>query len=65
MTTLKISGMMCPHCVAHVTEALNKIEGVKAQVSLEEKQAVVEGDVAAEVLVKAVEDAGYKVTEVL
>lgn len=28
-TTLKISGMTCGHCVAHVTEELEALEGVK------------------------------------
>ncbi|MGN0311610.1 MAG: heavy metal translocating P-type ATPase [Lachnospiraceae bacterium] len=65
MTTVKISGMMCPHCVAHVTEALNKLEGIEASVSLEEGQAVIEGTVSDEELVKAVEEAGYKVTQII
>ena len=28
-TTLRISGLTCGHCVAHVTEELEAIEGVK------------------------------------
>lgn len=28
-TTLKLSGLTCGHCVAHVTEELETIEGVK------------------------------------
>lgn len=28
-TTLKLSGLTCGHCVAHVTEELEAIEGVK------------------------------------
>ncbi|MBO3724999.1 heavy-metal-associated domain-containing protein [Actinomyces bowdenii] len=28
-TTLKVSGLTCGHCVAHVTEELEAIEGVK------------------------------------
>lgn len=28
-TTLKISGMTCGHCVAHVTEELEALDGVK------------------------------------
>lgn len=58
-----IEGMMCPHCVAHVTKALESIKGVKADVSLEKKHAIVtlENEVADEVLIKAVVDAGYEV----
>ena len=28
-TTLKVSGLTCGHCVAHITEELEAIEGVK------------------------------------
>ncbi len=28
-TVLKVSGMTCGHCVAHVTEELEAVEGVK------------------------------------
>ena len=28
-TTLKVSGLTCGHCVAHVTEELEEINGVK------------------------------------
>ncbi len=64
--TLKINGMMCGHCVKRVTEALNAIDGVSARVSLAAKNAVVTlaADVADEVLVKAVTEAGYEVTEI-
>ena len=62
---LKVEGMMCQHCVRHVTDALQAVEGVKtAEVDLKKKRAVVETDVADEVLVKAVEDAGYKVVKI-
>ncbi|HVO66123.1 MAG TPA: cation transporter [Syntrophales bacterium] len=29
MTTIKIKGMSCNHCVMAVTKALSKIEGIK------------------------------------
>ena len=28
-TTLKVSGLTCGHCVAHITEELEAIEGVR------------------------------------
>ena len=59
---LKVEGMSCMHCVAHVKEALEKVEGVReADVKLEEKRAEVNMDkeVSDEALVKAVEGAGY------
>ncbi|RJP56274.1 MAG: mercury transporter [Deltaproteobacteria bacterium] len=29
MTTIKVKGMSCNHCVMAVTKALNEIEGIK------------------------------------
>ena len=65
--TLAVDGMMCEHCVAHVTKALEGIEGVSSvKVSLADKNAVV--DLAQEVpdaaLVDAVVDAGYEASVV-
>lgn len=66
MYTMKIEGMMCPHCQAAVTKALNALEGVKAEVNLEKKEAYVEAgaDVSKEALTKAVTEAGYEVLSV-
>lgn len=64
---LFVEGMMCNHCVSHVTEALSKVKGVKGvDVSLENKQArlTLSKDVSDDLLKKAVEDAGYKVTKI-
>lgn len=61
--TVKIEGMMCMHCVKAVEKALSAVEGVTAvSVSLEDKQAVVEGSAAEDALKAAVVDAGYEVT---
>lgn len=64
--TMIIDGMMCPHCSGRVTQVLNGIEGVTAEVVLEDKAAylTLSADVADEVLIKAVTDAGYTVIEV-
>ena len=62
--TIKINGMMCSHCTGRVTEVLNAIDGVSAEVSLDNGgQAVVTlaKDVSDDVLKKAVVDAGYEV----
>ncbi len=63
---LSIEGMMCMHCVGHVTKALNAIEGVTAEVSLENKNAVcqVADGVSNDTLTAAVVDAGYQVVAV-
>lgn len=62
--TLKIEGMMCPHCEANVKTTLEAIEGVaSAEVSHVAGTAVVtlEKEVADDVLKTAVEGKGYKV----
>ena len=59
---LNVEGMSCNHCVASVRKALEGLDGVReADVSLDDKKARVEldKDLADEVLVKAVEDAGF------
>ena len=60
--TLKIDGMMCAHCQAHVQKALESVDGVShVEVSLENKSAVVTltKEVDNKVLCDAVTEAGY------
>lgn len=62
--TIKIDGMMCPHCEAAVKKALEAIDGVtSATASHTEKQATVElsKNVDTAVLEQAVVDAGYTI----
>lgn len=63
--TLNISGMACGGCVRSVTSVLKALDGVVgADVSLEERCAVVDYDAAkvnAHPLRRAIEDAGYEV----
>ena len=49
---------MCAHCKARVEEALNKIEGVKATVDLENKCAKLESENAIDE--QAIIDADYE-----
>ena len=65
--TLTIEGMMCMHCQKHATDALNAIEGVSAEVNLEEKKAYVKTDreIDDAVFKKAIADAGYEVTDIV
>ena len=61
-TTLKIEGMMCPHCEARVKKALEALEGVEsAVVSHVEGTAVVTGSADFETMKAAVEAQDYKV----
>ena len=61
--TLKIEGMMCPHCEAHVKKALEAMEGVKEAVANHaDNQATVilEKEIAEEEFRKVVESCDYK-----
>lgn len=65
--TMKIEGMMCPHCEATVKDTLEALEGVSsAAVSHEKGTAEVwlASDVADAVLKEAVEAKDYKVTAI-
>lgn len=61
--TMKIEGMMCPHCQNAVTKALNGLDGVTATVSLEDKAAYIttDGTTSDEAMKQVVIDGGYKV----
>ena len=63
---MKIEGMMCKHCVAHVKRALESIEGVSAEVSLENNEAVVTSihELNDEVLKNVVEKEDYTVISI-
>jgi len=62
-TTIKVGGMSCGGCVKSITGVLTALDGVaKAEVSLEQKQAVVEfdaGKVTRDQLKATIEDAGF------
>ena len=60
--TLKVEGMMCPHCEARVKSVLEAVEGVdSAVVSHNDGTAIVSGEALdIEALVSVVTNAGYK-----
>lgn len=63
---LTVEGMMCKHCVAHVTKALQAVAGVESvEVSLEKGTATVFGSATDDALVAAVTSADYEVKAVL
>lgn len=65
MKTIQIEGMMCQHCVSHVSAALQGVPGVgSVEVSLENKCAKVSGSADDEALRSAVTAAGYQVTSI-
>ena len=60
---IKVNGMMCAHCEAHVKEALEKLDGVTEAVADHNKNLVtltVTKDIPAADLKAAVEGAGYE-----
>lgn len=64
--TMKIEGMMCPHCEAHVKKALEGVAEVReAIVNHKDGTAIVtlDADASAVTLKKAVEEQGYKVID--
>lgn len=64
--TIKVEGMMCPHCEKHIKDALEKIDGVTEATASHEKgevKLVLSKEVADSLLEKAVSDAGYKLNK--
>jgi mercuric reductase len=61
-TRLKINGMNCEACAAHVTNALQKVAGVtRADVDLQTASAIVEHEgTSTEALQNAVAEEGYE-----
>ena len=64
MTTIKIKGMSCQHCVASTTKALEGLAGVSGvQVDLDKGEARYEGSVDPQVVKEAIEKIGFEVVE--
>ena len=60
-TVLKVDGMMCGHCKAHVEKALMAVPGVEqAEADLDKKTATVTGSADRAALIAAVKEAGYE-----
>lgn len=64
-TIIQIKGMMCEHCVAAVTRALQGLDGVESvRVVLKENRAYLNGTVSDIDIRQAIQAAGYKVTKI-
>ncbi len=60
---IKVEGMMCPRCEAHVVKALTAIDGVESATASHEEniaKVILAKDVADDVLIKAIVNEGYK-----
>jgi len=63
-TVIKVEGMMCKHCKAHVEKACKGVEGtLDAVVDLAAKNVTVTGTADLEALKAAIVDAGYEVVD--
>jgi len=65
MTTLKITGMTCDSCAAHVKEALEKVPGVQSALVSYRKgtaQLAIEAGTSSDALTTAVAGLGYEAT---
>ena len=61
MKKYSVYGMSCAACSSRVEKAVSKVDGVDSvAVNLLTNSMIVEGDVNPKVIIKAVEDAGYK-----
>lgn len=61
ITELKIDGMMCDACVAHVTRALQSVGGVQsAEVKLPGSARVQHENASLEAMKSAVQEEGYE-----
>ena len=64
MTTLKITGMTCNHCVMSAKKALSSVPGVRsASVDLPSGMAQVDGEAPVAALVAAVVAEGFQAAE--
>lgn len=63
MTKYGITGMSCAACSARIEKVVGRLEGVKTcSVSLLTNSMTVEGDIDPKLVIKAVENAGFKAT---
>lgn len=64
MTTIKISGMRCQHCVNATRQALEALAGVSnVSIDLDKGEASFEGDVPLETVKDAIAKIGFAVVD--
>ncbi len=64
MTTVRIKGMKCQHCVGSTRKALEGLAGIRdVQVDLDKGEASFEGEVSMEDVRAAVRQAGFEVVD--
>ena len=61
---IRIDGMSCGHCTAHVKEALVSFAQGEVDVNLEGKYAIIDTDADNDAITAAIDDAGYDVVTI-
>jgi copper chaperone len=62
---LTIQGMSCAHCVTHVKQALDSVDGVEVEdVQVGKARVWYEDEKVADVLTEKINEAGYKVISI-
>lgn len=62
MTTVKVNGMRCQHCVGSTRQALEAIPGISnVSIDLDKGEASFEGDVSLETIKEAIAKIGFEV----
>ncbi len=64
MITVKIEGMSCGHCTAHVEKALKAVVGDVVDVKLEDKAAYINAEISDEQIKEIITEAGYEVVSI-
>jgi copper chaperone len=63
--SLTIQGMNCGHCIMHVKQALNEVEGLEVEdVQIGKARVWYDNEKVANVLSEKIEEAGYKVISI-
>ncbi len=64
MTTIKIKGMSCQHCVGSTRKALEAIPGISnVQIDLEKGEATFDGKIDGQIVKKAIISIGFEVIQ--
>lgn len=64
MTTIKIKGMNCQHCVGATRKALENVTGISnVQVDLEKGEATFDGQVDIQTVKEAIAKIGFEVVQ--
>ncbi|MDD3814898.1 MAG: heavy metal-associated domain-containing protein [Desulfocapsaceae bacterium] len=62
MTTIKIKGMSCQHCVGSTKKALEALPGISnVQINLEKGEATFDGNVDSQTVKEAITRIGFEV----